>query len=145
MLLRSEKGGEARVLGRYRVGFEVAVEAFPPDGVEPFRVQTGKEIRARRTGDAVRRIETIALAQETPVVRRMPILAGIHPAPRQIQEPVDRRNNFEPSGHGQLTRAQAGKALLRIDDKQTTLEEPHRFHISPCGTRSRRMSSRTSA
>ena len=63
------------------VGLKITLEAFTPNRLETLRVEARKELRARRAGYAVRWIEIVPLSKKTTVVRRMPILAGVHPAP----------------------------------------------------------------
>src|SRR5438876_1397890 len=88
------------------VGFEIALEAFSPDGVEALGVEAGQEVGARRASHAMRRVEVILPAEEAAVVRRVPVLAGVAPGPGKGEQAVDVRHDLEAAGDGSLPRAQ---------------------------------------
>src|SRR5579875_2995456 len=82
------KGG---MLRRQRVRFKITIVTLAPDGVKALGAQARKEVRARRVHNTVRRIEIIALAEETTMIGWMPILTGIDARPRHFQQTIDIR------------------------------------------------------
>ncbi len=106
------------MLGGHGIRFHVAQITLVPDGVEPLGVQSGQEIGAGGAADAVRRIEVVAPAEKAAMVRRMPVLAGVDPRPRQGEQPVDLRHNLNAAGHGQFVGAKGREAALGVHDEQ---------------------------
>jgi len=112
------------------ISFKIAVVAFAPNGLKAACVQPWQELRPGSARHAMGRIQIVLLAQETAVVRRVPILAGIDAGPGQTQKPVDLRNDLQTAGYRQLARTERGKTLLNIDDQQGRLVKRQGRHVA---------------
>src|SRR5207253_7077505 len=100
------------------IRLEVRVVAFSPDGVEPVRVQAGKELGAGCADYAMRWVQVVAAAEEGAMIRGVPVLSGIDASERQREQGIDRGDYGGPAGDRQLGRAQLGEAALHVHDQQ---------------------------
>ena len=64
------------------------------------------------------RVEVVALAEERAVIGRVPVLRGIDAGERQLEQPIDSRDNRQSVRDRQLIRAEFGEAALGIDHEQ---------------------------
>src|SRR5260370_833405 len=95
----AQRSREAGMLRGDRIGVAVALESLAPDCSKPFGTQTSKELRARRARAAVRRVQDIALTEKTAMIRRMPILAGVHARPVLLQALVHTGDDRRTTRH----------------------------------------------
>src|SRR4029077_7055337 len=119
------------VLGGDGVGIGVALEALAPYSVETVAVQTGDEVRAGSSGDAVRRIEVVALAKEAAMVGRVPVLAGVDARPGEVEQAIDVGHDLEAAGDGEFGGMEGGETLLGIDHQQASRTRSDWFHGHP--------------
>jgi hypothetical protein len=120
--------GEAGMLGCHRVGFEIFLEAFSPNGLKAISVQIDQEFCTTASCNTVRRIQVIFLSNEASMVGRMPVLAGVNADPVKFQKPIDARSDLQTARHRQLAGTKLCEAVLHIHDEQTGLAQYYWLH-----------------